>query len=122
RIGTAEIYRPIEAMPEILECLAVGQEWNNDARIILFVKLREGLTLDQELITRIKKLIREHASPRHVPAKVIRVPDIPRTRSGKIVELAVRDLIHNRPIENLEALANPEALEAFEHIPELAED
>jgi len=109
-------------MPEILECLAVGQEWNNDVRIILFVKLREGLTLDQELITRIKKLIREHASPRHVPAKVIPIRDIPRTRSGKIVELAVRDLIHHRPIENLEALANPEALEAFEHIPELAED
>lgn len=122
RIGTAEIYRPIEAMPEILECLAVGQEWHNDVRIILFVKLREGLTLDHELITRIKNLIREHASPRHVPAKVIPIRDIPRTRSGKIVELAVRELIHHRPIENLEALANPEALEAFNDLPELLEE
>lgn len=119
RIGTAEIYRPVEGLPEILESLAVGQEWNNDVRIVLFVKLREGITLDTDLTERIKQTIRDHASPRHVPAKVIAVPDIPRTLSGKIVELAVHNIIHNRPVKNLEALANPEALEFFKDLPEL---
>ncbi|HYY15824.1 MAG TPA: acetoacetate--CoA ligase, partial [Gammaproteobacteria bacterium] len=119
RIGTAEIYRPVEGLPEILESLAVGQEWNNDVRIVLFVKLREGITLDPALTERIKQTIREHASPRHVPAKVIAVPDIPRTLSGKIVELAVHNIIHNRPVKNPEALANPEALEFFKDLPEL---
>ncbi|HZC03410.1 MAG TPA: acetoacetate--CoA ligase, partial [Gammaproteobacteria bacterium] len=119
RIGTAEIYRPVEGLPEILESLAVGQEWNNDVRIVLFVKLREGITLDTALIERIKRTIRDHASPRHVPAKVIAVPDIPRTLSGKIVELAVHNIIHHRPVKNLDALANPEALEFFKDLAEL---
>jgi acetoacetyl-CoA synthetase len=119
RIGTAEIYRPVEGLPEILESLAVGQEWNNDVRIVLFVKLREGITLDTALTERIKQTIRDHASPRHVPAKVIAVPDIPRTLSGKIVELAVHNIIHHRPVKNLDALANPEALEFFKDLAEL---
>ena len=119
RIGTAEIYRPVEGLPEILESLAVGQEWNNDVRIVLFVKLREGITLDTALTERIKQTIRDHASPRHVPAKVIAVPDIPRTLSGKIVELAVHNIIHHRPVKNLDALANPEALEFFKDLVEL---
>jgi acetoacetyl-CoA synthetase len=119
RIGTAEIYRPVEGLPEILESLAVGQEWNNDVRIVLFVKLREGITLDTALTDRIKQAIRDHASPRHVPAKVIAVPDIPRTLSGKIVELAVHNIIHHRPVKNLDALANPEALEFFKDLAEL---
>jgi acetoacetyl-CoA synthetase len=119
RIGTAEIYRPVEGLPEILESLAVGQEWNNDVRIILFVKLREGIILDTALTERIKQTIRDHASPRHVPAKVIAVPDIPRTLSGKIVELAVHNIIHHRPVKNLDALANPEALEFFKDLAEL---
>jgi acetoacetyl-CoA synthetase len=99
--------------------LAVGQEWNNDVRIVLFVKLREGVTLDTALTERIKQTIRNHASPRHVPAKVIAVPDIPRTLSGKIVELAVHNIIHHRPVKNLDALANPEALEFFKDLAEL---
>jgi acetoacetyl-CoA synthetase len=119
RIGTAEIYRPVEGLPEILESLAVGQEWNNDVRIVLFVKLREDVTLDTALTERIKQTIRDHASPRHVPAKVIAVPDIPRTLSGKIVELAVHNIIHHRPVKNLDALANPEALEFFKDLAEL---
>jgi acetoacetyl-CoA synthetase len=119
RIGTAEIYRPVEGLPEILESLAVGQEWNNDVRIVLFVKLREGIILDTALTERIKQTIRDHASPRHVPAKVIAVPDIPRTLSGKIVELAVHNIIHHRPVKNLDALANPEALEFFKDLAEL---
>jgi acetoacetyl-CoA synthetase len=121
RIGTAEIYRPVETLPEVLECLAVGQEWQGDVRIILFVKLREGAPLDEELGQRIKTVIRMNASPRHVPAKVIQVPDIPRTLSGKIVELAVRNVIHGRPVKNLDALANPEALEHFKDLPALLE-
>ncbi len=122
RIGTAEIYRLVEELPEILESLAVGQEWKGDGRIILFVKLKEGLVLDDALIQRIKTTLREHASPRHVPAKVIQVPDIPRTINGKLVELTVRNIIHSRPVKNLDALANPEALEFFKHLPELEKD
>lgn len=121
RIGTAEIYRQVESMPEILESLAIGQEWQNDVRIILFVRLREGVSLDESLAKAIKACIRENTSPRHVPAKIIAVPDIPRTKSGKIVELAVKKIVHKQPIKNLEALANPESLKLFEDLPELHE-
>ena len=119
RIGTAEIYRQVEKLPEILESIAVGQQWHDDVRIILFVKLRDGLMLNDKLVATIKNSIRNNATPRHVPAKVIQVSDIPRTISGKIVELAVRNIIHNRPVANSEALANPEALPLFENLPEL---
>ena len=120
RIGTAEIYRPVELVDEVVEALAVGQDWQNDMRIVLFVRLREGLDLDLALRTRIRQQIREQASPRHVPAVIIQVPDIPRTKSGKIVELAVREVIHGREVRNLEALANPEALAHFRNRKELA--
>jgi acetoacetyl-CoA synthetase len=120
RIGTAEIYRPVELVDEVVEALAVGQDWQNDMRIVLFVRLREGLDLDLALRTRIRQQIREQASPRHVPAVIIQVPDIPRTKSGKIVELAVREVIHGREVRNLEALANPEALTHFRDREELA--
>ncbi|MGD8330407.1 MAG: acetoacetate--CoA ligase [Acidobacteriota bacterium] len=119
RIGTAEIYRQVEKMPEIEEALVIGQEWDNDVRVVLFVRLAEGTKLDDELIGRIKTQIREGASPRHVPAVVLEVADIPRTKSGKITELAVRDVVHGRPVKNKEALANPEALELFANRPEL---
>ncbi|MGB8181245.1 MAG: acetoacetate--CoA ligase [Stellaceae bacterium] len=119
RIGTAEIYRQVEQIPEVLESLVVAQEWQNDVRIVLFVKLREGVTLDETLIQRINQQIRANASPRHVPARTIQVADIPRTKSGKIVELAVREVVHGRPVKNLEALANPEALAHFRDRPEL---
>ena len=98
RIGTAEIYRQVETIPEVLESVAVGQEWDNDVRVILFVRLREGLTLEDELIGLIKTTIRKNASPRHMPAKVIQVPDIPRTMSGKLAELAVKKVIHGEPV------------------------
>ncbi|HEX2242778.1 MAG TPA: acetoacetate--CoA ligase, partial [Gammaproteobacteria bacterium] len=120
RLGTAEIYRQVEQLDEVLESIAVGQEWQGDVRVVLFVRLREGLTLDDELIARIKRQIRENCSPRHVPAVVAQVTDIPRTRSGKLVELAVRDVVHGRPVKNQNALANPEALEQFRDRPELA--
>ena len=120
RIGTAEIYRQVEQLEEILESLVIGQEWEGDVRVVLFVKLKEGEVLDESLINKVKKRIRDNTTPRHVPAKILQVPDIPRTRSGKIVELAVRDVVHGRPIENVEALANPEALESFRNRPELA--
>jgi acetoacetyl-CoA synthetase len=120
RIGTAEIYRPVEQVPEVLESIVVGQSWEGDMRMVLFVKLREGLSLDGELTRRIRDAIRRSTTPRHVPAKVLQVADIPRTRSGKLVELAVRDVIHGRPVRNAEALANPEALELFRDRPELA--
>ena len=107
RIGTAEIYRPVEAVPEVLESIVVGQDWDGDMRVVLFVKLCEGLTLDNELRKRIREEIRRSATMRHVPALVLQVPDIPRTRSGKLVELAVRDVIHGKPIRNAEALINP---------------
>jgi acetoacetyl-CoA synthetase len=119
RIGTAEIYRPIENLPQVLEGIAVGQEWDNDVRIILFVKLREDIVLDDALIDHIKATIRMSASPKHVPAKVIQVADIPRTLNGKIVELAVFDVIHDRQVKNIDALANPEALALFKNLPEL---
>ena len=120
RIGTSEIYRAVESQEEVVEALAVGQEWQDDVRVVLFVVLRPGVVLDEALVGRIRRAIREKASPRHVPARVLSVPDLPRTRSGKITELAVRDLVHGRPVKNAGALANPEALEHFRNRPELA--
>ncbi|HEY6242073.1 MAG TPA: acetoacetate--CoA ligase, partial [Burkholderiales bacterium] len=124
RIGTAEIYRQVEQLDEVMESLVIGQIWPpgeiGDVRVVLFVKLREGVTLDEALVAKIKDRIRTNATPRHVPAKVLQVPDIPRTKSNKIVELAVREVVHGRPVKNLEALANPEALEYFRNRSELA--
>ncbi|RMG34984.1 MAG: acetoacetate--CoA ligase [Gammaproteobacteria bacterium] len=119
RIGTAEIYRPVEAFDEITEALAVGQAHEGDVRVVLFVRLAAGAELDDALRERLRRAIREQASPRHVPALILAVDDIPRTRSGKISELAVRDVIHGRPVKNTTALANPEALEQFRNRPEL---
>ena len=121
RIGTAEIYRQVEKLDEILESIVVGQAWDNDVRVVLFVKLRENVVLDDELQKRIRQVIRENTTPRHVPAKILAVADIPRTISGKIVELAVRKVIHGETVDNTEALANPEALEHFRDRPELQE-
>lgn len=120
RIGTAEIYRQVEKLDEVVESIVIGQEWDSDVRVILFVRLRDGLTLDDDLTTKIKKQIRANCTPRHVPAKVVQVADIPRTKSGKITELAVRDVVHGRPIKNKEALANPEALKLYENLDALA--
>jgi acetoacetyl-CoA synthetase len=120
RIGTAEIYRQVEQLDEVMESLVIGQDWESDVRVVLFVKLREGESLDDALISKIKKRIRDNTTSRHVPAKVLQVSDIPRTKSGKIVELAVRDVVHGRQPKNLEALANPEALEHFRNRGELA--
>jgi acetoacetyl-CoA synthetase len=120
RIGTAEIYRRVEELPEVVESLVIGQDWQGDVRIVLFVVLRPGLTLDDPLRARIAAHIRANTSPRHVPARIVQVPDIPRTRSGKIVELAVREVVHGRPVKNVEALANPEALAHFAGREELA--
>jgi len=119
RIGTAEIYNQVEQLPEVIEAICIGQDWDDDVRVILFVRTAEGVTFDEDLIKKIKTKIRTGASPRHVPAKVIQVADIPRTKSGKIVELAVREVVHGRPVKNKEALANPEALELFEGLEEL---
>ncbi|MCB1716556.1 MAG: acetoacetate--CoA ligase, partial [Candidatus Competibacteraceae bacterium] len=119
RIGTAEIYRQVERLPEVVEGLVIGQDWDNDVRVVLFVRLQDGITLDEALVKKIKTQIRQNATPRHVPSKVIQVADIPRTKSGKIVELAVRDIVHGRKIKNQEALANPQALELFQDLPEL---
>jgi acetoacetyl-CoA synthetase len=119
RIGTAEIYRQVEKLPEVLESIVIGQDFDNDVRVVLFVKLKEGLTLDDALVKAIKEQIRANTTPRHVPAKVLQVADIPRTKSGKIVELAVREVVHGRPVKNSEALANPEALELFRNRAEL---
>ncbi|MCH7702011.1 MAG: acetoacetate--CoA ligase [Planctomycetes bacterium] len=113
RIGTAEIYRQVEQLPEIVESLVVGQDWEDDVRVVLFVKLRDTLELSEELAERIRKHIRANATPRHVPAKIVQVTDIPRTKSGKIVELAVREVIHGRPVKNIDALANPDALDQY---------
>ncbi|MGH0037330.1 MAG: acetoacetate--CoA ligase [Myxococcota bacterium] len=120
RIGTAEIYAQVERIDEIVEAIAVGQQWQDDVRVVLFVRLRDGLTLDDALRDRVRRALRENASPRHVPAVIAQVDDIPRTRSGKITELAVRDVIHGRPVGNVEALANPEALDGFRERAELA--
>ncbi len=120
RIGTAEIYNQVEQMPEILEAICIGQDFDNDVRVVLFVRLAEGVVLDEDLEKRIRAKIRIGASPRHVPAKIVAVGDIPRTKSGKITELAVRDVVHGRAVKNKEALANPEALELFRDLPQLA--
>jgi acetoacetyl-CoA synthetase len=123
RIGTAEIYRQVEELPEVVESLVIGQDWPpgevGDVRVILFVRLKDGMALDSALIDRIKQKVRANTTPRHVPAKVVQVTDIPRTKSNKIVELAVRNIVHGLPIKNIEALANPEALEQFRDREEL---
>ncbi len=117
RIGTAEIYRQVEQLDDVVESLAIGQDWPpqnpNDVRIVLFVRLRDDISIDAALVERIKKQIRDNTTPRHVPAVVVQVTDIPRTKSGKIVELAVRNVVHGVPVKNVEALANPEALDQF---------
>ena len=120
RIGTAEIYRQVEQLPEVAEAIAVGQAWDGDTRIVLFVRLADGAELDGELEARIRRVLRERCSPRHVPARIAAVTDIPRTRSGKITELAVTDIVNGRAARNTEALANPEALEEYRDRPELA--
>jgi acetoacetyl-CoA synthetase len=119
RIGTAEIYSAVEALPQIAEALAVGQDWQQDVRIVLFVRLQPGVQLDEDLRREIRNTIRAQTTARHVPARIIAVPDIPRTLSGKLTELAVRNVIHGRPVKNLDALANPEALEHFRALPDL---
>ena len=123
RIGTAEIYRQVEQLPEIVDSIAIGQDWPpgeaGDIRVVLFVRLRDGLTLDEALTERIRQHIRVNTTPRHVPAKVVQVTDIPRTKTNKIVELAVRNVVHDREVANIGALANPEALEQFRDRSEL---
>ncbi len=119
RIGTAEIYRQVEAFDEVLECVAIGQAWDDDTRVVLFVRLAPGHELDDLLRARIGKRLRQQCSPRHVPARMVAVPDLPRTRSGKLAELAVADVVHGRPVRNTEALANPESLHLFEDLEEL---
>jgi acetoacetyl-CoA synthetase len=121
RIGTAEIYRIVEQLEEVAESVVVGQTWENDTRVVLFVKLQPGCKLDAALEQKIRAAIRAKASPRHVPAKILVVTDIPRTMNGKVVELAVRDVIHGRDVLNREALANPAALDQFRDRVELAE-
>ena len=119
RIGTSEIYRQVEKVDAVFECIAIGQEWQDDVRVILFVRLKEGVELSDDLIDTIKKTIRQNTTPRHVPAKVIQIADIPKTLSGKMVELAVRNVVHGKPVTNTEALANPEALKLYENLPAL---
>jgi acetoacetyl-CoA synthetase len=120
RIGTAEIYRQVEALPQVVESLAIGQEWDGDSRIVLFVVPAPGVTVDDALEADIRRRLRQNCSPRHVPARIVSVPDLPRTRSGKLAELAVRDVVHGRPVANVEALANPEALAHVRDRPELS--
>ena len=120
RIGTAEIYRQVDRVNEVLESIVIGQIWESDTRIVLFVKLREGINLTETLADTIKKLIKDNCTSRHVPSKILQVEDIPRTKSGKIVEIPVRDIVHGREVKNKEALANPEALDYFRDRPELA--
>jgi acetoacetyl-CoA synthetase len=119
RIGTAEIYRQVEQLEEILESIVIGQDWDGDVRVVLFVVLRDGFSLDDALRARIKDQIRRNATPRHVPDKIIQVADIPRTKNGKIVEIAVRDVVHGKEVKNKDALANPEALNLYRNIKEL---
>ncbi|MDN3554064.1 acetoacetate--CoA ligase [Halomonas almeriensis] len=121
RIGTAEIYRQVEKVDEVLESLCIGQTWGDDIRVVLFVRLRDGLTLDDQLRHQIRTTIRSNATPRHVPQRILQVADLPRTLSGKLVELAVRNVVHGEPVKNREALANPEALALFEDLPDLSE-
>ena len=120
RIGTAEIYRQVEKLEEVVESIVIGQDWQGDVRVVLFVRLRDAMTLDDTLVKRIKEVIRANTTPRHVPGVILQVPDIPRTKSNKIVELAVRAVVHGQPVKNVEALANPEALEYYRNRPELA--
>jgi acetoacetyl-CoA synthetase len=120
RIGTSEIYRQVEGLDEVLESICIGQDWEDDVRVVLFVKLREGLELDEDMQDRIRKTIRQNTTPRHVPAKIVQVADIPRTISGKIVELAVRNIVHGQTVANVDALANPESLKLYRDLPELS--
>jgi acetoacetyl-CoA synthetase len=122
RIGTAEIYRQVEKIDEVLESVAIGQHWQDDVRVVLFVRLRDGIVLDDALQTRIRQTIRANTTPRHVPAVIVAVSDIPRTISGKIVELAVRNVVHGQPVKNTDALANPEALAHFRDRAELRDE
>jgi acetoacetyl-CoA synthetase len=119
RVGTSEIYRPVESLDEVVDALVVGQEWNNDVRIVLFVKLRGDLLLDAGLVDKISRQIRDYATPRHVPAKVIQIPEIPYTLNGKKLELAVHNLIHGKPVKNADSIANPWVLDYFRDLPEL---
>jgi len=121
RIGTAEIYRQVEKVPQVLDSVAIGQQWQDDVRVVLFVRLQDGVTLDDHLQQQIRQVIRANTTPRHVPAKIVAVTDIPRTISGKVVELAVRNVVHGEPVKNTDALANPEALEQFRSRPELSD-
>jgi acetoacetyl-CoA synthetase len=125
RIGTAEIYRQVEKIDEVEESVAIGQLWPpekpTDTRVVLFVRLRPGFSLEEELVQKIKDRIKKNTTPRHVPAKIIQVPDIPRTKNGKVVELAVRSVVHGMEVANTDALANPEALDLFKRIPALAD-
>ena len=121
RLGTAEIYSEVEKLKEIQEAIVIGQSWNNDIRILLFVVVNKNYNLDSKLIDKIKKTIRTNASPRHVPSKIISINEIPKTKNGKLVELAVKQTIEGDTIKNLEALANPESLEQFKNIKELSE-
>jgi acetoacetyl-CoA synthetase len=120
RIGTAEIYRQVEKVPDVLESIAIAQAWQNDVRVVLFVRLRDGVLLDDALRERIRDTIRANTTPRHVPARIIAVPDLPRTINGKLTELAVRDVVHGRQVKNTDALANPQTLDYFRNMPELA--
>ena len=122
RIGTAEIYRQVDKVNEVLESIVIGQNWGSDTRIVLFVKLREGLILSETMVGTIKKLIKDNCTSRHVPAKILQVEDIPRTKSGKIVEIPVREIVHGKEVKNMEALANPGALDYFRDRPELSLD
>ena len=122
RIGTAEIYRQVERLPQVRESVCVGQRWGGDVRVVLFVVPAEGAVLDDALRDEIRRVLRDNASPRHVPAKILQVSDIPRTRSGKLSELAVRNAVEGRAVDNTEALLNPEVLEQFRGRPELARD
>ena len=119
RIGTAEIYRQVERIEEVVESIVIGQQWQDDVRVVLFIVLRDGVALSDDLSARIRQSIKDNTTPRHVPAKIIQVGDIPRTISGKIVELAVRNVVHNQPVKNTDALANPEALEQYRDLEEL---
>jgi acetoacetyl-CoA synthetase len=121
RIGTSEIYREVEKLDEVMDCVAIGQDWEGDTRVVLFIVLRDAVILDEALQGRIRSVIRSGASPRHVPAKIVAVADIPRTISGKTVELAVRAVVHGETVKNVDALANPEALDFFRDLPELVD-
>ncbi|VVN29054.1 Acetyl-coenzyme A synthetase [Pseudomonas fluorescens] len=120
RIGTAEIYRQVEKVPQVLDSVAIGQQWQDDVRVVLFVRLQDGVELDAPLQEQIRQVIRANTTPRHVPAKIVAVTDIPRTISGKVVELAVRNVVHGEPVKNTDALANPQALEQFRNRNELS--